>query len=273
MLLCEKCQGDDLDKVETLPDERFRVLCNACGHTWLHGIAKVPKPLSSFAGARRQFPGPDAVEPERRARVEALKAEFLRAHPEPQPAVEAYWSRYQQIFSAEGLRECAPQDLKDFANDETGANPGNMSVFNTAWKALGEGKAADDTRAAIEYLLRGPDYIPLEDRLTDLIEGKRGLGMKGFREALLTKVLCVTQPNFIPILIYSSTSGGKKEIAKLVWDLDFPTAKAVHWTIGRLILWSNDVLGELAGDGFAHRQHVAQFLWTTKDRAAELARA
>jgi hypothetical protein len=39
----------------------------------------------------------------------------------------------------------------------------------------------------------------------------------------------------------------------------------VTWTRGRLILWSNDVLLALAGDGFAHTQHVSKFLWMAKD--------
>jgi hypothetical protein len=62
-----------------------------------------------------------------------------------------------------------------------------------------------------------------------------------------------------------------KEVAKLVYDLELPEAAHVQWTIGRLILWSNDVLLHLVGDGFAHMQHVSQFLWETKDKQLELA--
>lgn len=36
-----------------------------------------------------------------------------------------------------------------------------------------------------------------------------------------------TQP-LLPILTYSSPNGGKKEIAKLVYDLDLPEASRVH---------------------------------------------
>ncbi len=32
-------------------------------------------------------------------------------------------------------------------------------------------------------------------------------------------------------------------------------------TKGRLIYWSNDLLCEMAGDGFVDRVHAAEFLW------------
>lgn len=73
---------------------------------------------------------------------------------------------------------------------------------------------------------------------------------------------------FLPILTYSSPAGGKREIAKLVYDLDLPEAARVTWTIGRLILWSNDVLLRLTGHGFVTTQQRSQFLWSTKDRSA-----
>lgn len=89
----------------------------------------------------------------------------LGAAAEVHGAAAPYWARYQQIFSAEGLWTCNPQDLKDFANNNTGANTGNQSVFNTVWNAMGDAAAAESTRRTIEYLLYGPEDTPLEDRL------------------------------------------------------------------------------------------------------------
>jgi hypothetical protein len=40
-------------------------------------------------------------------------------------------------------------------------------------------------------------------------------------------------------------------------------------TVGRLIIWSNDILVRLARQGFAHLQHVAHFLWDIKDNVQE----
>lgn len=272
MLVCEECNGDDLDLAEKLDDGRVRVVCLTCNHTWVRGTAKVVvPPVDTFAEARKRFPGPENVDPARLARVEGLKQEFLHLKPEPRPEVVQYWHRYQQVFSLGGLGDCDPQDLKDFANTETGARPGNMSVFNTAWNKLGAETAAQRTRDSIEYLLYGPDSVPMEDRLTTLILEQGGRGMTGFKESLLTKVLCIMQPDrFLPILTYSSPNVGKREIAKLVYDLELPEAARVQWTIGRLILWSNDVLLHLVGDGFVDTQHASQFLWEVKDRQPEL---
>ena len=40
---------------------------------------------------------------------------------------------------------------------------------------------------------------------------------------------------------------------------------------GRLILWSNDLLRELVGNGFENQQHAADFLWWAKDQSGGLA--
>jgi hypothetical protein len=198
--------------------------------------------------------------------VEALKERFLVERPAPRPDVAVYWAKYQQIFSRSGLEVADPQDLKDFANISTGANPGNMSVFNTAWNDMGSAEASTRTKDAIRYLLYGPEQVPLEDRLTRLIEGDRGLGMPGFREALLTKVLCVVEPDrFLPIVKYTGIAG-KKEIAERVFGLRLPPADSVQWTIGRLVLWSNDLLLSVLGGGFVDHPHAASFLWWAKDQ-------
>lgn len=89
--------------------------------------------------------------------------------------------------------------------------------------------------------------------------------MKGFRESLLTKVLCIVHPDrFLPILVYTG-SAGKREIAEKVFGLRMPAPESVSWTPGRLSYWSNDLLRELAGDGFVDTVHVAEFLWWAKD--------
>ena len=97
--------------------------------------------------------------------------------------------------------------------------------------------------------------------MTQLIEGKKGLGFPSFKEPLLTKVLCVVEPDrFLPVLKYSAATDGKKEIAKLVFDLDLPPAEKVAWTIGRLAVWSNDLLRSLVGNDIPDLQQATQFL-------------
>ena len=141
-----------------------------------------------------------------------------------------------------------------------------MTVFNDEWNRLGPTEAARTVREAIAYLLYGPDNTFIEDRLTNLIVGRRGMGMKGFREALLTKVLCMVYPErMLPILMYTGLAG-KKEIAESVYGLRLPAPESVSWTIGRLIFWSNDLIHELVGDGFVDTEHQAGFLWWAKDQ-------
>jgi hypothetical protein len=272
VLSCELCGSDELKLVEMMADGRRRIGCVSCGHQWVRGEARPVKQMSSlFADVKKRFPGAENVDPDRLAQVEVLKAAFLERNPESRPEVGPYWDHYRTIFTREGLRTCKPQDLKDFATNDIGTRPGNVSVFNKAWDSMGPMKAAVKTRDTIQYLLYGPEHVPLEDRLTHLINADRGYGMTGFKEAMLTRVLCVNQPDrFLPILTYSSSKGGKKEIAQQVYGLELPEAAKAQWTIGRLILWSNDVLLQLVGDGFAHTPHAAQFLWEIKDRKVAL---
>lgn len=267
-LSCPSCGTDEHVSATFLTGTQRQLRCVRCDTEWLYGEPAPQKvPLPSLEDIRRRFPSPDDVDPQRLARANELKAEFLRRAPEPEPNVAPYWERYQRIFSPDGLRVADAQDLKDFANSNIGANPGNMSVFNDAWNELGPEVAAEQVRQVIDYLLRGQSPPDLEDRLTALINDTKSFGMKGFKEALLTKVLCIVYPDrFLTILKYTGEAG-KREIARSIWGLELPDPERVNWTIGRLILWSNDLLLALLGDGFKHQQHAAAFLWWAKDRA------
>jgi len=266
---CSNCQTDEhVELVERLTGTQKKVKCTNCGHAWLRGEpARQKIPLPTLEDIKKRFPKPGDVDPGKLVRANELKAEFLELEPEPEPNVAPYWAKYQQVFSAQGLIQADPRDLKDFANSNIGANPGNMSVFNDAWNKMGAQAAAAQVRKAVDYLLRGKSPIDLEDRLTVLINDTTSFGMKGFKESLLTKVLCIVYPDrYLTILKYTGVAG-KLEIARSIWGLELPDPEKVNWTIGRLILWSNDLLLALLGDGFRHQQHAAEFLWWAKDKA------
>ncbi|WP_445257347.1 hypothetical protein [Nocardioides aurantiacus] len=265
---CNACKTDDhVVLVEALTGTQRRLRCEQCSHEWLRGEPAAQKvALPTLDEIKKRFPKPGDVDSNRLARAGELKAEFLKREPEPESNVAPYWARYQQVFSAEGLRSADPQDFKDFANSNVGANPGNMSVFNDAWNEMGADAGAEQVRKVIDYLLRGTSPVDLEDRLTSLIYDTKAFGMRGFKEALLTKVLCVVYPDrYLTILKYTGQAG-KREIARSIWGLELPDPERVNWTIGRLILWSNDLLLALLGDGFKHQQHAAAFLWWAKDK-------
>jgi hypothetical protein len=271
LIACPNCKSEDINGIAQ-PDSRLLIHCNDCGTEWLRGEARrdPSRPaVQTFETLHSSFPTASAVRPDVRERVDALKADFLLDRREPDAEAEKFRTRYQELFSAEGLATAPPEELYDFANSDTIANAGNMSGFNRAWKTQGPDKGAQKVRETIEYLLRGPESIRREDRLTQLIDGKK-VGFPSFnKEPLLTKVLCVAEPErFLPVLRYSAPTDGKKEIIKLVFDLDLPHAEKVAWTIGRLIVWSNDLLRSLVGNDIPDLQHATQFLAWAKTRPA-----
>ncbi|GAB2742306.1 zinc ribbon domain-containing protein [Sinomonas soli] len=267
---CPSCQADSsqVSLVERMSGTQKKLRCAECGHEWLRGEpARQSVSRPTLADIRKRFPKPGDVDPVKLERANELKAEFLEQAPEPDPTMAAYWAKYQQVFSAEGLPRARPQDLKDFANNGTGGNPGNMSVFNDAWNEIGAEAGAERVRGAVDFLLRGTSPADLEDRLTALINETVHVGMKGFKESLLTKVLCIVYPDqYLTILKYTGVAG-KREIARSIWGLELPDPERVTWTIGRLVLWSNDLLLALLGDGFRNQQHASSFLWWAKDKA------
>jgi hypothetical protein len=268
LITCPTCSSEDIDGTPQ-PDSRLLIHCNACGHEWLRGEARrdpARPAVQTVESLQATFPTPADVRPDVRERVMLLTSEFLMERPEPDPAVEAYRVRYAELFTRDGLRTATPDQLLYFANSTTVADPGNMSGFNRAWKTAGPDKAAGMVRDTIEYLLFGPESLRLEDRMTQLVDGsKKGLGFPSFKESLLTKVLCVVEPErFLPVVRYTAAASGKKELAKVVFELDLPPVEKSAWTIGRLAVWSNDLLRSLVGNDVPDLQQAARFLQWAK---------
>jgi hypothetical protein len=268
LITCPTCSSEDIDGTPQ-PDSRLLIHCNACGHEWLRGEARrdpARPAVQTAESLQATFPSPADVRPDVRERVMLLTSEFLMERPEPDPAVEAYRVRYAELFTRDGLRTATPDQLLYFANSTTVADPGNMSGFNRAWKTAGPDKAAAMVRDSIEYLLYGPESLRLEDRMTHLVDGsKKGLGFPSFKESLLTKVLCVVEPErFLPVVRYTAAASGKKELAKVVFELDLPPVEKSAWTIGRLAVWSNDLLRSLVGNDVPDLQQAARFLQWAK---------
>jgi hypothetical protein len=270
LIACPTCNSEDINGIAQ-PDSRLLIHCNACGHEWLRGEARrdpARPAVQTAESLQATFPTPADVRPDVRERVMLLTSEFLMERPEPDPAVEAYRVRYAELFTRDGLRTATPDQLLYFANSTTVADPGNMSGFNRAWKTAGPDKAAGMVRDTIEYLLFGPESLRLEDRMTHLVDGsKKGLGFPSFKESLLTKVLCVVEPErFLPVVKYTAAAGGKKELAKVVFELDLPPVEKGAYTIGRLAVWSNDLLRSLVGNDIPDLQQAARFLQWAKSQ-------
>jgi len=271
IISCVSCNSDNDIHLEGMAPDGSRILrCGDCGHTWSPTATSHAPTFTRtpFEMAKGRFATPAMVDSAVTTRVNKLRTTFLKTAEAPEPAVTEYFARCRELFSADGLAACAPKDLKDFVSNPMGANPGNVSMFSRAWNRLGEDEAAERTRAAVGYLLRGPDAVPLEDRLTHLIDDTAGTGMPGFKEALLTKVLCVMEPErFLPILTYGAEETGKRDLIRAIWGLHLPKVDTTSMTVGRLAVWSNDLLLQLAGESFTDPQQVAAFVWWAKARA------
>jgi hypothetical protein len=266
---CPECTSEALDLVEKLADGRRKVICETCGYSWVRGTPTEPavaKPVS-YSDARAQFSATHSLTDTSRQRYEKLVATFNEQGPPRDDRAIEFRARYKDLFSKEGLARISGEELKHFANANLAANPGNMSVFNLEWNSLDSEDARRKLVETLEYLFYGPEATPLADRLTTLIEGDRGMGFKGFRESLLTKALCmVHDDSFLPITKYSSGTVGKREIAEAVFGFKFPPPDATRQSIGRLIIWSNDILVDILKPALSDMEDAARFLWWAKDQ-------
>lgn len=260
MLTCPVCTSGELELVERLADDRRIIRCTACAHQWTRGESKAQAALpASSADLQARFPDRSAVDPARLEQVAAL----AKAAAPTEPGFD--WSHYQQVFSRDEVADAEPRDLLSFVNETPGATNATTASFNRAWKTMGEREASARTRNTIRYLLYGPATVPLPDRLTRLILGQGGLGMTGFKEPALTRLLVAMSPDaYLPISTYGGARGGKREIAQRVYGLTLPEVAKEQFTLGRLILWSNDLLVDLVEDEFDDLTQAAAFLTSVK---------
>lgn len=273
LIVCPLCvREDDVFLLRTLPDGRKEAECRDCSFTFAFGSPtpeakpaarkSTPRKSASTVVAPRpiayvvqQFPNAADVDAAALQRAEELKQEFLETPYEPDPLVARHWAKFRWVFSADGLDKAVISDLKLFADDPTGVSTGDPTEFDKAWVLLGELEGARRVRAVTNHLLRGPGE--LEDRLTNLADQGFAFSMPGWGEGLLTKTLAVADPDrFLPVVTYAD----KRAIASTLYGLELPGVDMTSWTVGRLGVWSSDLLVELLGDGFADLHHAAAYL-------------
>lgn len=282
LIVCPLCvREDDIHLIRTLPDGRKEARCDDCDFAFVYGspreeppatpaprkrkapVKKVSKPTPApITVSVRRFPTVEDVELVDRQRGEMLKQTFLATVPyEPDALVARHWTKYRWVFSPDGLEKVATADLKYFADNAIGAATGDPTAFDKAWLLLGELECARRIRAVTNHLLRGSGELP--DRLTELADGTFAMAMPGWDEALLTKTLSVADPDrFLPIVTFQE----KKALTQAVYGLELPVLDERSMTVGRLAVWSNDLLLELLGDGFVDLHHAAAFLRWAKDQ-------
>jgi hypothetical protein len=278
LIVCPLCvREDDVHLVRTLPDGRKEARCDDCNFVFAYG-SPTPEPKSPaprrattrtkaparpaalpLEVARRQFQALAEVTDGVRDRVDALKQEFLATPYEPDAVIASHWKKFAWAFSVDGIDRVADFDLTQFVHDRTGLDQGSTAELDKSWTLMGELEGARRVRATVQHLLRGSG--PIEDRMTDLVDGGYSMVMPGFGEVLLTKTLAIADADrFLPIGTYVE----KREVAASLAGLDLPDPGTAAWTIGRLAVWTNDLLVDLAGDGFDDLHHVAAFLRATR---------
>ena len=230
MVTCPNCgSDDDLELVERLGGDARIIRCTRCGHQWQRGQV----PTTADPGKtkdqrlRARFPTIDDVSSQR---LEALRG--LIADP-GRPAWSEHQGefrdRYRDLFSArDRLSRMTVQDFERFFVSDELANVGPARfAAETTLKELGPEEFIDKVRAALEYLLF-EERRPLEQRLTDLVDGHASPALKGVREAILTKVLAAAWPEQIfPALVYDSEDGsGKRQVADALLGLSLPPRDA-----------------------------------------------
>lgn len=286
LIVCPLCvREDDVFLVSTLPDGRKEAECRDCDFAFTFGAARIEepppapkKPARAKAAPKKkvvkvvpprpiayvvqQFPKASRVSADDKARVEALKHEFLASTPAvADPNVTSHWNKFRWVFSEDGLEKAVIFDLQLFATDPTGADAGVPAELHKVWTVMGEFEGARRVRASTAHLLRGPGE--LEDRFTELVDGVFPMAMPGWNEPLLTKTLAVVEPDrFLTVLTYAE----KRELLGTLFGLELPDVDGTSWTIGRLAVWSNDLLAELIGGGFADQQHAVAFLRWARDQ-------
>ncbi len=248
MRRCPNCGSDDIDLVERLRAPAMILRCESCGTTWQHGEEpEVVEPgQTRDQRLRGRFPTADDIS----NAVWAMLRESATstAYGKTREGDKAFKERYHVLFAKERISHLTVDDFVTFYTTPAYADIGPaVMAIRTQMAEYGEDDYTAGVREAIEYLLYS-EKGSLEQRFTDLVEGKRSPALPGLKESILTKVLCAADPDrFFPLLVYDSPDGsGKRQIAEAVLGLALPPRDRSDWTIGRLAIWSNDLFVEIA---------------------------
>ena len=110
----------------------------------------------------------------------------------------------------------------------------------------------------------GPEAIPFGTALAAVLGYAHGRRPLQFRSPSASTGRWVQVPAFgyerFDVRARSDGPLGEPDI--------LPAAEKVAWTIGRLVVWSNDLLRSLVGNDIPDLQHAAQFLAWAKTRPA-----
>jgi hypothetical protein len=251
---CPACSSNRVSLVISSPaGNRYR--CDTCRHGWRTGGRRVG--VGARAKAPSTFPADHTLDAEAgAARFQALLDRYKIVGGQPEEA-EITWRAEAAKLFAPGNIDTAPASIfHDLSDRTTVATTGRQVAYRKNWTTMGEEEATAVARRTTAHLLHGDG--DLTSRIDDVLSGKGDIGMPGFKEAIVTKILAIAEPEtFIPIL----TTKGKVAFLQHVWGerVDVPKDG-----LAANIVWSNALLTERVRGTFPDLLHAAHFLWWTR---------
>lgn len=256
---CPSCSSNRVSLVMTsATGNRYR--CDACRHGWRTGGRRVGS-AGSRAKANSSFPADITLDgAESEARFQTLLERYRIVGGSPSDAEIAWRAEAAKSFAA-GNIDSVPTSLFHELSDGTEvASTGRQMAFRKNWATLGDDAATEQARRTVAHLLHGDGDVA--QRLDDVFEMRNGIGMPGLKEALVTKILAIVEPEtYLPIL----TTKGKLEFLQHVWGVREVAVKKDP--LAKTVLWSNALLADRLRATFPDLLHAAHFLWWTRSEA------
>lgn len=251
---CPACTSNRVSLVISSPTgNRYR--CDACRHGWRTGGRRIG------AGARVKAPSsfPADLTLDEAAGAERFKTLLDRykiVGGSPDDAEIAWRAEAAKLFAAGNIDTAPATVFHDLSDRTTVATTGRQVAYRKNWTTMGEETATAVARKTTAHLLHGEG--DLTQRIDDVLEGRNDLGMPGFKEAIVTKILAIAEPEtFVPIL----TTKGKVAFLQHVWGARVAVPKD---GLAANIVWSNALVTERLRPEFPDLLNAAHFLWWTR---------
>ena len=140
-----------------------------------------------------------------------------------------------EVISEEGLVGFDLHEFRRIFNTGRYGSPGPQSILNASLSQMSP-EELDFFASNLEHLLRGSG--PLEDRVNALMDNS-DRGVKGFGEAVITKLLAIDRPtDIVPVYVYR----GPKGKGRMLSLLDMRDESLDGLDVGTRLVRSNQLL-------------------------------
>ena len=253
---CPHCGSERVELRASVGGTGKRFRCDSCLKAWTTGTGSRSGRAGGARGARNPgFPSVAVLTPEEaQERFEMLLSAHARSGAAATDVERKWRDEMSAALSRDAIGSAGLEVFKEIATSKSVATTGPQTAFYKELIKLGDEEGGRKARETAQFLLYGDDGS-LAERLTALIDGGER-GMPGFREALLTKILAISEPTkFLPIL----TAKGKAAFVQHIWGVKIEADK--KQSSGDAIVATNDALVERLAPTFPDLLDAAAFLW------------